>query len=153
MDKPYADIPAAGRHRGSQTGTETGSSVRAPEPLDPRQAQGHPVAITYQHLVSEAQGTHRLRRISSAHTPEPVRGYTEMGRYTSIGELRRVLDQFRDQQRFVVFENTATGEVYYDDESNVHDNWTGDGQFDVVTVFEDENQAAAYIDERQKRKA
>ncbi|HET6568778.1 MAG TPA: hypothetical protein VFG50_12500 [Rhodothermales bacterium] len=153
MDTLYPDIPTAGVHRGALDHVEEiTTSVRAAR-INPEKAERKPVEKTYVHLRSDTEGWERVRAYDSDHLPQPVGGTTEQGRFTSTDEVGRLLTKFRDQnQRYVVFENTETGDVFYQNETDVHGDWTGNGRFDQITVFNDQGEAAAYAERRRSKK-
>lgn len=151
METLYPNIPTAGVHRGELDHVEEiTTSVRAPV-MDPEKAKRKPVHKTYVHLRSDIEGWERVRAYNSNRAPRPGGGVTEMGRFTSMDEIGGVLTQRGDQnQRYVVFENTATGEIFYEREAEIQGDWTGNGRFDQVTVFGSQDEAASYTARHSK---
>ncbi|PSQ93533.1 MAG: hypothetical protein BRD52_00990 [Bacteroidetes bacterium SW_4_67_19] len=58
-----------------------------------------------------------------------------------------------DGPRFIVLENTETGEAVVDHEGALSDNWFAGGRYDQITVFESEDEAAAYVEEGEKERS
>ena len=143
MTKPYEDIPTQGKHRGDASKLESGMNVRAPKPPDPAQTSNKPVHRTHQFMHDEKKGLYRFRLWTTEAIDEPPEGYRELGRYRA-DDLDEAFKKLPDEPRYVVFENTETGEVFYDSERNLSGSWTEEGRFDQVTVFEEEPDAAAY---------
>ncbi|PSQ88481.1 MAG: hypothetical protein BRD45_06230 [Bacteroidetes bacterium QS_8_64_10] len=75
--------------------------------------------------------------------------YEEMGRYESEAELAEGLSDVSEAGKFVVFEDTAGGDVQVGRAAEISDNWTEGGRFDQVMLFDSEEAAAAYAEERQ----
>ncbi len=153
----YSSIPTAGEHRGPKEENTTGTEVRAPEPQDVNagentKAQGETSGgsptdeTTYRLVHSPDQGQYRLSRWQEGAALDE--GYRELGRYRA-GELGSALSKLPDAPRFVVFENSETGEVQMQRESDISANWTDGGRFDRVILFDDESEAAAYAASRQ----
>lgn len=148
-DRPYPRVPRdGGVHRPDDSDIEGSQTVRAPEPPLKSDAGPAPPA-TVQLLHNKAKGLYRLRAWRDEDVPTEVDDYTEMNRFGPDDTLTSVLEEMPDKPRFVVFENTETGEVFYGRESNLSDNWMQGGRFDQVTLFDDATVAAAYADERQ----
>jgi hypothetical protein len=147
----HDDLAPTGTYTGpapkhEDRGTDEGTVVRAPKAEDDRDPNAK-VERTVQLSHSADRSRYRLRGWMEGIADDA--DYTELGRHQE-GELAQALEQLPDKPRFVVFENTETGEVYLDRESNLGNNWTGGGKFNQVTMFEDETDAAAYADERQE---
>lgn len=151
MEKPYQSIPTQGTHRDTEGVPDQNASVRSPNPSDV-EATGRPVDPTYQLLKHKEQGIYRLRAWQTDEIEVPEDTYQEQGRYRSH-EWADALQPVTESEHFVVFENTGTGEVYFDRERNLSADWTGGGRFDVVTVFEDEEAAETYARQRSDTKA
>jgi hypothetical protein len=83
--------------------------------------------------------------------PQGARGgFREISRHSSAQEMSDALDgRLPDGPRFLVLENTQTGEAVFDHESALSDNLFAGGRYDQVTIFESENEAAAYVDEEE----
>ncbi len=147
----HDDLAPTGTYSGpkpkheDRPGTDHGVVQRYPKAEDKRDADAAPTRMV-QVSHSADRSRYRLRGWMEGLTDDP--GYTELGRHDE-GELAQALEQLPDKPRFVVFENTDTGQVYLDRENNMGSDWTGGGQFDQVTLFEDETDAAAYAEERQ----
>lgn len=140
----YESIPTSGQHRGPQQSNDTGTEVRAEEARSGQQQQSE--AATYQLVHSEAEGRYRLRRWVEG--TEAESGYREVGRYRQE-ELDAALGNVPSEARFVVLENSSTGEVQMEQQKNFSGDWTDGGRFDQVILFDDEADAAAYAASRQ----
>ena len=135
MKRQYEDIPQQGEHRKGSIEEEPSTNVRAQDPV----------------LPTERSKTHRN---------EPLRvriwkrgdgdGFEELEHFESDGDYQKALEKLPSERRYVVFENTGTGEVYYDEESDLGGDWTGEGRFDQVTIFEDGAEAARYVEKRSE---
>ncbi len=146
----HDDLAPTGTYNGpapkhEDRGTDEGTVVRAPKAEDDRDPNAQPER-TVQLSHNADRSRYRLRGWMEGMTDYP--GYTELGRHPE-GDLAQALEGLPDKPRFVVFENTETGEVYLDRENNLGDNWTGGGKFDQVTLFEDETDAAEYAEQQQ----
>ncbi len=146
----HDDLAPTGSYNGpdpkhEDSSSDDGTEVRALEAEDDRDPNAA-VEQTVQLSHSADRSRYRLRNWREGLADYP--GYTELSRHPK-GELAQALEQLPDKPRFVVFENTDTGEVYLDRENNLGDNWTGDGKFDQVTLFEDETDAAEYAEKQQ----
>ncbi len=150
MSEKYKDLTTQGEHRGGAAEHESGSNVRAPEPPDESSAENAPVEQTYQLIRHTESGYYKLRAQTKAASSSPEPGYAELGRYTTHEELNKALSDVEDQIQFVVFENTESGEVFFDREKNISGDWTGDGRFDQVNFFDDESAAASYAETRRE---
>lgn len=164
---PGSDVPLQGTHQGDTDDPLT-SSVRGQQPPDPtpsadRVAEDEPSGEgaaaeasgdvrTYQLSHDSASGRHRVRLRPPAEEDEAAGGgFKELSRHESEEDLSSALDeQLPDGPRFIVLENTDTGEVRVDREGAVANDWFGDGRFDQATLFDDENEASAYADEQQQ---
>lgn len=149
MDKPYPNIPRQGTHRPDPDVRKTGTSVRAPRAPDPAKTEGEPVQ-TLQLSFNETEGLYRLRNWTSGEIPVPQDTYTEIGRFGGSTAFADALEQLPNKPRFVVMEHSQTGDVFYGRESNLSDNWSAGGRFDQITIFDSEEAAAAYAEERQR---
>ncbi|PSQ71810.1 MAG: hypothetical protein BRD38_00730 [Bacteroidetes bacterium QH_9_67_14] len=89
------------------------------------------------------------------HDPQEARGdFREISRHSSPREMSDALDsRLPDGPRFIVLENTETGEAVVDHEGALSDNWFAGGRYDQVTVFESEDEAAAYVEEGEKERS
>lgn len=145
----YEDLTTQGTHRHEGDTPDAGINVRAQEPPNLVDHSGETGPAGYQLLWSENEGRYVLRAWRQGDTAVPGEGYSEVGRYEREADFDTVLEALPDQPRFVVFENSETGEVYFDRDSSLSDNWTEDGRFDQFTVFADEASAAAYADEHE----
>ena len=142
----YSSIPTAGEHRGpKQEKNTTGTEVRAPH-AQSVEAGEHAEDTTYRLVHSPDSGQYRLSRWNEGATLDE--GYRELGRYRE-SELSSALSALPDAPRFVVFENSETGEVQMQRESEISANWTDGGRFDRVILFDEESEAAAYAASRQ----
>lgn len=147
MDRQYDSIPRQGRHRGSKLSEEPTTSVRAQEAVKPRpenEAAGVMVGA-----FNKAEGRYRIRRWASSANVTLDKGYEEVRRYPESASLDDLRADAPHGGRFVVLENTRTGEVHFDRQSELSDNWTNKGRYDQVTLFADEESAAAYADSRK----
>lgn len=149
MDKPYKNIPRQGSLPNVEGGPDhkTTTSVRAQPAPDATRPSG-PASATYQLLHHEEEGQYRLRAWKPDAEITATGGYAELKRYTTQKELTAGLEELPDEPRFIVLENTETGEVYFGRENNLSDDWMEGGRFDQVTLFGDETEAAAYAEAR-----
>lgn len=153
-EKPYRDLSTQGRHRGDKEGLESGMSVRAPQPPDRKQATSEASqqpGPTHQVLFNEGKGLYRVRLWNTEDVGTPPEAFEELGRYPAE-EFSSAHEHFPDQPYYVVLENTESGEVFLAGSEIISDNWSQEGQFDQFTVFENEPDAAAYADRRQKNR-
>lgn len=168
-EAPDENIPLQGTHQGATEDPLT-SSVRAQQPPDPApraadEEAGNNAKVeasedasaeqsgdlgTYQLAHDPASGRHRVRvRPPSEEAEAPGGGFRELSRHSSPQDMSDALDsQLPDGPRFIVLENTDTGAVRFEREGALSDDWFANGRFDQVTVFESEDDAAAYADER-----
>lgn len=171
---PGEDIPLQGTHQGDTDDPVT-SSVRGQEPPDPTPGAEHveeeepdveddegaspegassdrPDDLgTYQLSHDPETGRHRVRlRPPAEETPSPSRDFQELSRHSSPQEMSEALgERLPDGPRYVVLENTETGETHFDRQGELSGGWFSEGRFDQVTVFDSEDEAAAYADEQQ----
>lgn len=150
MGHTYDDIPATGQHRGEGADQNVTSSVRAQEARSELAPPPKPVHRVFRLTLHEPEGYYQLRAWTTEEPDTPLEGTREIGRYGSQSELTKGLASLPGEDRFVVFEDSATGELYYEREQNVTGDWLGDTQFDQVSIFSTEEAAAAYV-ERRKR--
>jgi hypothetical protein len=103
----------------------------------------------YQLSHDPASGRHRVRvRPPADETEAPGGGFKELSRHSSPEDMSDALEGRRaDGPRFVVLENSETGEAFFDREGALSDDWFDDARYDQVTLFESEDEAAAYADE------
>ena len=148
MNKPYQDLTTQGTHRGDDSELESGMEVRAPQPPDPNDT-GTTSTSTYQLLYSETAGHYRMQAWTGE-VGTPAAGYEEVGRYTTDAEMAEAFTTLPEASHFVVFEHTESGEVFFDHENNLSDNWTDGGRFDRLTIFDTEEEAAAYAERRRR---
>jgi hypothetical protein len=150
MSRQYDDIPVQGQHRKGAHHEETSTNVRAQQPvlhLD-HSNQGSP-----EHHLSndESARTYRIKLWQDGDVSGQV--FADLGSASTEDEYRRIMERLPDQPRFLVFENSETGDVYYDREGALGGDWTGGGQFTQVTIFNEESAAAAYVESRQSELA
>ena len=147
MDRQYDSIPRQGRHLGSDISEEPTTSVRAQEAVKPRpQSEAGGVIVA---AYNESEGRYRVRRWANAARVVPEEGYEEVRRLPEGASAEDLRADAPERGRFVVLENTQTGEVYFDRKSALSDNWTDNGRYDQVTLFDDEESAASYADSRK----
>ena len=148
MDRPYDSIPRQGSHAGGQHDEEPTTSVRAQPAPHPPETEP-PATPTFGLYYNEQEDVYRIRSWQSEapSDQENADAYRSLGTYDRIDAL---LTELPERDRFIVFENPETGEVYYDKEGNITGGLTG-GQFMQVNVFRDETTAAAYAESRQRR--
>jgi len=163
MDRPYDSIPRQGKHLGEDVHEESTTNVRAQEAAPPdadakvreHDTKDDPAAASAsgpgEVLFSrdDASGRYRIRRGRTASGAEEDDGFQELGRARDDESATSLFDQLPEGPLFVVFENMETGEVFYDRDSDLAGNWDGDGEFDQVTIFGDEEAAAEYAASRQ----
>ena len=160
---PDENIPLQGTHQG-ETDAPLTSSVRAQEPPDPTPGAEERVGEenaeqggaeeaddirTYQLAHDPASGRHRVRvRPPGADADAPGGGFKELSRHSSPEEMSDALESgLPDGPRFVVLENTDTGETVFDREGALSADWFAGGRFDQATVFDSEDEAAKYADQ------
>lgn len=151
MARIYDSIPrAGGRHRVPIEGWHSGLNVRAERP--PIRADGtseEQARPTYQLVFNESKRMYRVRPWQDA-APQGDADFTEVAAIDSDSALVDAVSNLPAPAPYVVFENSATGEVFYDGEYSIGRNWTQDGRFDQITMFDNEEEAAAYVAERQE---
>lgn len=152
MDRPYDDIPRQGEHLGESLDQEPTTNVRAQKPARPSEPSGESEAF-FQFSYNKAEGLYRIRRRQRESEAAPEDGYKEIDRIPEGETLTDIVEQLTDKPRFVVFENLDSGDVFFDRESDLSEDWTGDGRFDQVTIFEDEDEAAAYAERREEKQS
>lgn len=140
----YESIPTSGQHRGPKQSNDTGTEVRTAE--SDASAQPGESETIFRLVHSPEQRRYRLSRWAEGSPVEA--GYEELGRYREA-ELGSALSHLPEAPRFVVFENSKTGEVNMQRETEVSANWTDGGRFDQVLFFDDEAEAAEYAASRQ----
>ena len=93
-----------------------------------------------------------MYRVKTWHedAPESEADFTEITRIENDAALTEAVDQLPSPSPYVVFENTESGEVFYEGEYSIGRNWSQDGRFDQITMFGSEEEAAAYVSERQE---
>ena len=154
------DIPTSGKHPENDEGDfETGTNVSAQEPPAPiasqsidegKESPGEKSEVaTYQLLHNEESGHYHVRALRED-APDPLEGFEEVKQFDERPTYDDATSGMPDGPRYVVFENTDTGEVFVDLESNVSDNWSDNDRFDSFTLFESEEEASAYADKKQK---
>ena len=141
----YSSIPLSGQHRGPENTPSTGTEVRAPEAPAPG-ASSHDDP-TYQLVRVEGEGRYRLRAWDEAASGDED-DYEEVARFKGA-EMAAALQKLGTGPRFVVLENSQTGSVQLQRESEISASWTDGGRFDQVWFFDDESEAAAYAASRQ----
>lgn len=153
-DRLYNNLPRQGRHQGQRADEEPTTSVRAqpaPRPEPPTNTVSSPRA--YRLDRHKEEGHYRVHSWSSeAMEPPPAPEYEEVDRFDRFPALTQHVSAMDEPPRFIVLENSETGEVYYDHERDLSDNWAEEGAFDQATVFTDEPAAAAYADRRRQER-
>lgn len=149
-DRPYDDIPrTGGAHRKQIDEEHSGLNVRAPFPPSPEQQENAPSApAAFQLSFNESTGAYRVRAWKDE-VGACEAGYGEVSRHQTRQELAASLEDVAPGRGFVVLESSETGEVFVEQEVNLRDDWTQDGRFDQITLFEDEEAASAYAADRQ----
>ena len=152
--KSYDDLTTQGTHQGDTSNAEENEvTVRGqdpPAPADETDQSDKPAERTFRLSRNEDKGTYRARSWAPDALDEPAEGYAEQGRYETQAEVTEALsDSQQDGPRFIVLENTETGEVRLDREDAISDDWTENGRFDQFTLFDDEDQANTYADQQQ----
>lgn len=150
MDRSYDSIPRQGEHLGRDLNEEPTTNVRAQEAREPTAKEPADDGIV-QCAYNESEKHYRVRLWPEETEITVGEGYKEVGRAPDGAPLSDLFDEFPEKPHFVVFENQETGEVYFERDNELSDNWTADGRFDQVTVFEDEEAAASYAESRQKK--
>lgn len=151
MPDAYDDIPTQGTHQGDESNAEENKmTVRGQTPPDPVAATSEKTERSFRLSRHEESGRHRVRVHTGEDEPEEGdEGYEEIGRAASEDDLAEALDDLPGQPRFVVFENTDTGDVYFDRETALSDDWAAGDRFDQFTLFDSEDEAARYADQRE----
>ncbi len=150
------DAPIPGRHndRGADPKRPYTRTVEAPNLDEAPEVKKSDDAAQASHVLQTMEhpetGTYRVR----AWTPEQdvapaAQGYTETGRRDAPEGLGEAHDEQTSARRYVVLENTETGDVHVDQQANLSNSWFEEGRFDQVTFFETEDEAAAYTDQQQ----
>lgn len=150
MSKPYESIPVQGEHFGEVHEKFSNLNVRAQDPPDLESSKRKPVQRTYQLLHHREKGIYRLRSWVTEEIYLTEDDYEEVGRYAGETDLTAAFEELPLKPSFVVFENSKTGEVFYDTKSNITAGWPGFGNYDQVTLFDDETKAAEYVQRREK---
>ena len=150
MINEYEQTPKPGSHRGNADGLKSGMSVRA-QPAPDAQPPQPPADVVFQFARHKERGLYRMRRWQGD-DPDLAEGYEEVGRYGHQDYMAAFTD-LASESYYIVFENTDTGEVFMGGMNNLSDNWTGDGRFDQITIFDTEPEAAAYAEEAEQRAA
>lgn len=123
-------------------------NVRAPRPPEqPQEETTEEAPATYQFSYNEAKGIYRVRPWRDDEV-EAQPGFEEMSRHRTPKTLTEEFERIATAPVYVVLENTSTGEVFVEGDFNLHDNWTQDGSFDQITIFDSEEEAHRYADER-----
>lgn len=163
---PDDDIPLQGTHPGAGPDDPLTSNVRAQQPPDPapRAKRVEEEAETgaaneeapddlgdYRLSHDPASGRHRMSLRPPAEEGEtPGGGFRELSRHSSPQDMSDALqERLPDGPRFVVLENTETGAVRYDRDTALDDDWLAEGRYDQATVFEREEEAAAYVEKQR----
>lgn len=149
MDRPYDSIPRQGEHLGSDLDEESTTNVRAQAPANPTSddsTAGGVIQCSY----NEAEGHYRIRRWQDESAISPAEGYEEIHRVPAGESPDEVFEALPDEPRYVVLENVKTGNLYFDRERELTGDWTGDDDFDQVTIFDTEEAAAEYAKSRQE---
>ncbi len=149
MDRPYDNIPRQGEHLGRDHDEEPTTNVRAQEAVKPTSAESADGGVI-QHLYNETEGRHRIRRWPNASEITAVPGYEETQRIPEGKSLTDIFEALSGQDQYVVLENVESGKVHFDRNTELSENWTGNGEYDQVTIFHDEEAAAAYASSRRK---
>ena len=142
-ERPYDNIPrTGGEHRGEAPEEHSGLNVRAPGPPDRAELTGRHTGRVQQLAYNEKEGHHRVRVGTEDELEE---GYEEKGRYTSGDDLAAALSEQPGPLHFAVFEHTETGEAHLERDPDLSGDWTGDGRFNQATLFDNEDDAQAYL--------
>ena len=149
MTSSSREIPDTGKHHGGEPDRRVTSSVRAPDPPEVEYQSSPPSSPKFQLTRHEEHGYYQLHAFSTESRDLEER-FEEVGQYSSSRDLKAALEEIPGENRFVVFENSETGDVFFDREQDISGDWTGQGQFNSVAIFEREEDAARYADERQK---
>lgn len=163
-DRSYDSIPRQGEHQGGEVREEASTNVRAqeaaPPPVDEeivkssRAGAADPESefsggiIQFSHR--ETDGLYRIRRWRSEPDTKAADEFEELEQLPGGEPMTGLYEQLPDGPMFVVFENSDSGEVFFDADSDLGGDWTGDGRFDQVTIFRDEQAAAAYAASQQE---
>lgn len=148
MDRAYDDIPRQGKHQGPALDEEPTTSVRAQEAVKPTAQDETAFGVTV-FAYNEEAGRYQVRRWKSESEVDLPEDYSEIRRVRESEPATEMLDAIPGDGQFVVLENAESGDVYFDREFELTDNWSDEGRFNQFTVFEDEEAAAEYANSRQ----
>lgn len=141
----YESIPKTGTHSapsntdGGSEGTTEVRGLPAQDSVTPQQASTPDVVESFNLMRGEGENL-RLERGPADASAVASFGPNDLGG----------VSQYTEQHGFVVFENTATGEVLAGKQSDVSANLTGEGRFDRVTFFPTEEAASSYAEAQQR---
>lgn len=145
MTRPYDKIPRAGGEHGKKIDEEhSGMNVRAPKADD--DADRSTAERILQVSVNESTGCYRFRSGQGRGSD----GFSSLCEVNMEDGVATAMQQIGDGRFWVVLENEDTGEVFYEADHNLSDNWSDGGRFDVVTLFPSEEEAASYADSRTR---
>lgn len=142
-----ADTPIPGRH--NDRGTTPDEPYTMPTELPEDAATPRPARPTFQLMEHPQEDTYRIRSWTEAETVAATEDYDELGQYEARDALAPHMDDFRESHRFVVLENTDTGDVYVEREQNLTAFFDG-GTYNQATFFSSEEAASAYANRQQE---
>jgi hypothetical protein len=146
MSGKYDSIPATGgAHEKDIPEKHSGMNVRAPKAEDHVDSSTDREE-TFNVLVHDAKGWYRVTRQQKS-----VEGYRRAEDIDISAGISPIKDQLGGGPLYVVLENDDTGEVFYEADHNLSDNWSDGGRFDTATIFSSEEEAASYVDERRSK--
>lgn len=144
----YDDIPLQGRHQGDAP-HETGMNVRAQQPPAPESPSSKTAERTYRLLKSDLEGQYHVSAWTPGQEATAPEEYEELGHYESDTALEKALDELPEAPRFVVLENSETGDARLAHLEDLSDNWAASERYDQFRLFASEDEAARYADERR----
>lgn len=144
----YDNIPLQGKHQGDAP-HETGMNVRAQQPPDPESPSSETIKRTYQLLKSDLEGQYHVRAWTPGQEATAPEEYEELGHYESDTALEKALDELPEAPRFIVLENSETGDARLAHLEDLSDNWAAGENYDQFMLFADEDEASRYVDERR----
>lgn|GEM_PF-6797199 len=143
MNRPYRNIPQAGRHLGSPDKSEPTTSVRALAPVQPLRKSK---VTDSMHVLSvnKEKGIYRLDVVPADRADSPVEGFQELVRIPAGGDWGGLLEQIPQDSQHVVLENTTAGLRKYQSGSRLSRTWATEGTYNRVTFFSDQSAADEY---------
>ena len=143
------NIPTEGEHLTDDSEHVSGFNVRAQKPPAPDEYDGQPAEALYQLSRSKGESHYRVQTWTPGEAGQMEEDYEESGRYSTHEDLAAAIDELEGRPQYVVLENVDSGEVHYDRQDRLTDDWTDGGRFDRMALFADEDEAARYAEKRR----